>query len=222
MVKVRYLGHAGFEVEVNGVHMVFDPWIEGNPMCALQSPDEIEKADYVLVSHDHGDHGLTEGISIAKRLGSKLIGINELAIVAEEQGVSETLRGNLGGSILAGDINVKFVRAYHSCDVGTPCGFVVDVGGFVVYHAGDTDFYSDMEYISKTKAVDLALLPIGSCFTMGPLEASWAVEKIRPKVVVPMHYNTFPPIKQNPQGFVELVADKTDVKVLGVGESAEW
>jgi len=219
MVRIRYLGHAGFEVEIAGKTLVFDPWIEGNPMCALKSPDEVARADYIFVSHDHGDHGFNEAVSICKRTGAKFVGINELAINAEEQGVGETLRGNLGGSIKTEDLTLKFVRAYHSCGIGTPCGFVVDVGGFKLYHAGDTDFYSDMEFLGP---VDLAFLPIGSCFTMGPLEASWAVERVSPAVVVPMHYNTFPPIKQDPAEFVALVGGRSDVKVLGVGDSAEW
>jgi L-ascorbate metabolism protein UlaG (beta-lactamase superfamily) len=219
MVKVKYFGHAGFQIEVNDLNLIFDPWIEGNPMCALKNPDEVEAADYVFISHDHGDHGFNEGVAIAKKHSAKVAGINELAIAAEECGVQEALRGNTGGSITNDDLTVKFTRAYHSCDIGTPCGFLVDVGGYVIYHAGDTDFFSDMQYLSKDKPVDLALLPIGSCFTMGPQEAAWAVEKIKPRVVIPMHYNTFPPIVQNPAEFVELVKHLTDVKVLEVGET---
>ncbi len=219
MVKIRSLGHAGFQVELNGLSLIFDPWVDGNPMCAISNADEIEKADYIFISHDHGDHGFADGVSIAKRLGSKLVGINELAILAEEEGVEQTLKGNLGGSIVDGELTIKFTRAYHSCEIGTPCGFLINIGGFVLYHAGDTDFFSDMEYLGP---VDLALLPIGSCFTMGPKEASWAVEKLKPKVVIPMHYNTFPPIEQDPAAFVELVKDKADVRVLGTGETAQW
>lgn len=220
MTRIESLGHSGFLVEHRGLTLLFDPWIEGNPVCPCQDTAGIAKADYIFISHDHDDHGFAEGVAIAKRLGARLVAINELAHLAAEQGVTATLRGNLGGSITTTDLTVKFVRAYHSCAIGAPCGFVVDLGDLVLYHAGDTDFFSDMAFL-YTKAIDVAFLPMGSCFTMGPQEAAWAVAKIQPRIVIPMHYNTFPPIKQDPKLFIELVGDTAEVRVLAPGERTE-
>jgi len=220
MTRIAYLGHSGFMVEHRGLTLLFDPWIDGNPACPYQDQAGIAKADYIFVSHDHDDHGFAEGVAIARRLNARLAAINELARLAADQGVTGTLRGNLGGSIITEDLTVKFVRAYHSCAIGVPCGFIVDLGDLVLYHAGDTDFFSDMAFLYP-KPIDVAFLPMGSCFTMGPQEAAWAVAKIQPRLVIPMHYNTFPPIKQDPRGFVELVGDLAEVRVLAPGERTE-
>lgn len=220
MTRIEFLGHSGFIVEHRNLTLLFDPWVEGNPVCPIKDVASISKADYIFVSHDHDDHGFTEGVAIAKRLGSRLVAINELASLAAEQGVTAAMRGNLGGSITTPDLTLKLVRAYHSCAIGTPCGFVVDLGDLVIYHAGDTDFFSDMAFLYH-KPVDMAFLPMGSCFTMGPREAAMAVAKILPKVVIPMHYNTFPPIKQDPRVFAELVGDLAEVRVLAPGEGTE-
>lgn len=220
MTKIEFLGHSGFQVDHRGLTLLFDPWIEGNPDSPYQDAASIKKADYIFISHDHDDHGFDEGVAIAKRLGAKLVAINELAHLAAAQGVTTILRGNLGGSITTADLTMKFVRAYHSCGIGTPCGFVVDLGEIVLYHAGDTDFFSDMAFLYP-KPIDVAFLPMGSCFTMGPGEAAWAVEKIHPRIVIPMHYNTFPPIKQDPQVFAKLVGDLAELRVLAPGERTE-
>jgi L-ascorbate metabolism protein UlaG (beta-lactamase superfamily) len=220
MTMIVSLGHSGFQVEHLGLTLLFDPWIVGNPVCPCQDTADIAKADYIFISHDHDDHGFAEGVAIAKRLGAKLVAINELAYLAAEQGVTATLRGNLGGSITTDDLTVKFVRAHHSCAIGTPCGFVVDLGDLVLYHAGDTDFFSDMAFLYP-KPIDVAFLPIGSCFTMGPQEGAWAVAKIMPRIVIPMHYNTFPPIRQDPGVFTKLVGDLAEVRILAPGEQAE-
>ncbi len=220
MTRIDFLGHSGFIVHHQGLALLFDPWIEGNPVCPLKNTADISEADYIFVSHDHDDHGFAEGVTIARRLGARLVAITELARLAEEQGVSATLRGNLGGSITTPDLTLKFVRAYHSCAIGVPCGFVVDLGNLVLYHAGDTDFFSDMAFLYH-KPIDLVFLPIGSCFTMGPREAAMAVAKIQPRIVIPMHYNTFPPIKQDPRVFVELVGNLAEVRVLAPGERTD-
>lgn len=220
MTRIAFLGHSGFLVEHRGLTLLFDPWIEGNPDSPFPGVTSIERADYIFVSHDHDDHGFAEGVAIAKQLGARLAAINELARLAAEQGVTATLRGNLGGSIITADLTVKFVRAYHSCAIGVPCGFVVDLDDLVLYHAGDTDFFSDMAFLYP-KPIDVAFLPMGSCFTMGPQEAAWAVAKIQPRIVIPMHYNTFPPIRQDPRVFAELVGDLAEVRVLAPGERTE-
>lgn len=220
MTMIAALGHSGFQVEHRGLTLLFDPWIVGNPVRPCQETAGIAKADYIFISHDHDDHGFAEGVAIAKRLGARLVAINELAHLAAEQGVTDTLRGNLGGSITTDDLTVKFVRAHHSCAIGTPCGFVVDLGDLVLYHAGDTDFFSDMAFLYQ-KPIDVAFLPIGSCFTMGPQEGAWAVEKIQARIVIPMHYNTFPPIRQDPGVFTKLVGDLAEVRILAPGEQTE-
>ena len=161
-VTIRWLGHAAFILKIGGRTFVFDPWIDGNPASPLTSCEEIEDADYVLVSHDHRDHGLVDGVNICRRTGAKFVGIFELVNRAKEMGPVNALPGNLGGIISDGGVDIALVRAYHSSAVGTPCGFIVSCDGFTAYHAGDTALFSDMRLLGERWSIDLALLPIGS------------------------------------------------------------
>lgn len=220
MKKITFLGHAAFKVEIEELTIYFDPWITGNPVSPIKNVREISKADLVLVSHDHEDHGFADAVSICKNTGATFVGLVELAEgKAVQQGVKKVASGNIGGEITLDNIKVFFTPALHSCDVGTPCGFVVQAHGLTVYHAGDTAFFSDMEWIAKAYDINVAILPIGYGYTMGPKEAAWAVEKLRPTRVIPCHYDTFPFLKQNPLVFKRLVADKSKVEILKPGES---
>ena len=218
MVSVTWIGHSGFIVDTGSLTIIFDPWISGNPKSSLGSPNEIEKADIVLVSHDHGDHGYDDAIGICKKTGAAFVAMNELGIKAEEDGISDVVRGNYGGEVKVKGATIHYALAYHSAALGSPCGFVVVAPELTIYHAGDTALFGDMALLSKAYDIDLALLPIGSTFTMGPREAAWAVEMLKAKSAIPMHYGTFPPVEQDPEEFVRLVGDKAAVHVLVPGE----
>ena len=223
MAKIRWLGHAGFEIELDGKIVLVDPWLDGNPKAACK-PSEIVKADIVCVTHDHGDH-LGDSIEICKRTGAVFLGTYELAALAQEKGVREAMGFNIGGTVNVKGINVTMVQAFHTCERGAPTGFIISGEGKTVYHAGDTGLFGDMKLIGEIYKPDVALLPIGDYYTMGALQASEAVRLIKPKIVVPMHYMTFPVLAQSANGFVSLVREKAPevkVVVLNPGESFEF
>lgn len=223
MIRIHYIGHAGFMIEMPGQRLVFDPWVNGNPAADPNTIEPLVGADFVFVTHDHGDHGFEEAVEMC--LADKkttLVAIHELGLAAEERGVEKVVKGNLGGSTMIGKhTEVFFANAFHSCTLGSPCGFVVKTPELTVYHAGDTSYYSDMKYLARKYVIDLALLPIGSTYTMGPEEAVRAVAAIDPNVVIPMHYNTFDVIQQNPDEFVKQVGDRSRVEVMLPGSTLE-
>jgi len=223
MAKIRWLGHAGFEIELEGKIVLVDPWLNGNPKAACK-PSEIERADIVCVTHDHGDH-MGDSVEICKRTGAVFLGTYELASQAQKNGVKEAMGFNIGGTVNIRGINVTMVQAFHTCGSGAPTGFIIRGEGKTVYHAGDTGIFSDMKLIGEIYKPDVALLPIGDYYTMGALQASEAVKLIKPKIVVPMHYMTFPVLAQSAEEFVGLVKEKTPevrVVVLNPGESFEF
>lgn len=220
MSELRFLGHAAFELRVADKIILFDPWITGNPQYPLASVDEIEDADIILVTHDHYDHGFEDAVAIAKRTGASIVAIAELAGVASDAGVESVVSGNLGGTVGIGGIRITFVPAFHSAGIGVPCGFVVRHPDLTVYHAGDTSYFGDMKLLSE-EGIDLALLPIGGTFTMDIRGAAKAAESIRPKTVVPMHYDTFPAIVADTREFARLVGHHVKVETLVPGETFE-
>jgi len=214
---VKYLGHSFFEVALTGLDgavktLVVDPWVE-NPLSPVKLKDyEGRRLDYVLVTHDHGDH-IGEAIKLAKITGAVIIGVYEIAEYATQEGV-RSIGGNIGGPLKIQDLEVILTPASHSSSRGVPVGFVVRGRDMSFYHAGDTGLFSEMALIGELYAPDIAMLPIGGHFTMGIREAVKAVELIRPKIVIPMHYNTFPVIQADPLEFKRLVEEKTGVKVV--------
>ncbi len=217
MPYIKWLGHAAFEVELQGKRILIDPWLS-NPLSPV-SPTDIGRADFILLTHDHFDH-FGETVDIAKRTGATVVAIYEATLEVAEKGVAEasTLGMNIGGTVkLTNEIEVYMTPAVHSANRGAPAGFIIVSPEAVIYHAGDTAVFSDMELLGKMFPIDVALLPIGSTFTMGPREAAIATQMLRPRAVVPMHYNTFPAIRQSPERFKELVESyATRVKVLVV------
>ncbi len=223
MAKIRWLGHAGFEIELEGKIVLVDPWLNGNPKAACKS-SEIERADIVCVTHDHGDH-MGDSVEICKRTGAVFLGTYELASQAQKNGVKEAMGFNIGGTVNVKGIKVTMVQAFHTCGSGAPTGFIIRGEGKTVYHAGDTGIFGDMKLIGEIYKPDVALLPIGDYYTMGALQASEAVKLIKPKIVVPMHYMTFPVLAQSADEFIGLVKEKTPevrVVVLNPGESFEF
>ena len=220
MGYLKWLGHAAFEVELMGRRILIDPWIS-NPNSPV-TLSELSKVDFILVTHDHSDH-LGETVQIANKTNATVVSIFELATyLAEKEGVKNTIGMNIGGPVkLTNEIEVYMTPALHSSTHGSPAGFVIKSPEAVIYHAGDTGLFSDMELIGRLYKPDIALLPIGGYFTMDPREAAYAVSLINPRAVVPMHYNTFPQIKQDPEEFknlAESLAPHVRVYVMKPGD----
>ncbi len=209
-VKLTFLGHACFTIEGGGARLIIDPFLTDNPLAAAKA-DEIE-ADFVLVSHAHGDH-LGDAISIAKRTGAIVVSNFEIANYAGAQGV-EAHPLHIGGGRDFPFGRVKLTIAHHGSSFpdgsygGNPCGFLLTIEGQTIYHACDTGLFYDMKLIGE-EGVDLAILPIGDNFTMGPKDALRAVKLIEPKAVIPIHYDTFDLIAQDPQAFARAVEGET-------------
>lgn len=225
-MKISFLGHAGFLIE-GSKKIAIDPFLTGNPL-AKTDPKDI-KADLILVSHGHGDH-FGDTLSIAKQSKGTVVSVNELAVFCGSKGVNS--HGlHIGGSHVFDGIRIKLTPAWHGSGygdppfvyLGTPCGFVFNLDGKTIYHAGDTGLFGDMELIGRLNKIDLAMIPIGDNFTMGPEDALEAVKMLKPGLVIPMHYNTWPLIKQEPLNFKSEVESKTSSKVavLAPGESLE-
>lgn len=223
MIKVKFHGHACFSLSTPQHTIIIDPWFTDNPLATVKA-DEVD-CDYILVSHGHFDH-LGDAIDIAKRTGATIISVAELATFCANNGA------NAHGMHIGGGYNFPFGRlqltpAWHGSSVlgenlylGCPCGFVVNLEDKYIYHAGDTGLFGDMKLIGDKYDLDLALLPIGDNFVMGPDDALTATEFLRPKIVVPMHYNTFDLIKQDANLFKQKVEANTTSKcqILNPGQ----
>lgn len=216
-VTIRYLGHSCFQVRSKEYSILFDPFLTHNPLAAVQADDVTATA--ILVSHGHDDH-VGDAVSIATRCGARVYATVETASLFP-QGIKMEV-GQIGGSIRTDFGRVKFLPAFHGSGVagGLACGFLLEIEGKKIYHAGDTGLSVEMSLLAEEN-IDVALLPIGDRFTMGPEDALRAVRMIAPKKVVPMHYNTMPPIEQDPEAFKQRVEEATDaeVVVLGIGET---
>jgi L-ascorbate metabolism protein UlaG (beta-lactamase superfamily) len=219
MVKVTFLGHAAFKIEGSKTVLV-DPFITGNPKSPLKRVEDIEKADVVIVTHDHGDHGFEDAVKICKRTGAYFVSQYELVVKSNLERVEPM---NIGGFVNVGGMGVEvaFTPAWHTANVGDPTGVIIRMDGKTIYHAGDTGLFYDMKLIGELYRPDLAILPIGGRFTMDIYQAAKAVEFISPKFVIPMHYNTFDLIKADPKEFERLVGDRAKVVILNPGESFE-
>lgn len=217
MALIKYLGHSAFDIVLTGLdgsekHILIDPWLT-NPLSPVKPSDYNNiSLDYIIVTHDHGDH-MGEAIEIARKTNAKIVGVYEVAVYAREQGV-EAIDGNIGGRLNINDLNIIFTPATHSSSKGVPVGVVIGGKDVTIYHAGDTGLFMEMELIGELYAPDIALLPIGGHYTMGIKEAVKAVHMIKPKIVIPMHYNTFPVIKSEPGEFKKLVEATSPSKVV--------
>lgn len=215
MVKVRFLGHAAFYVEGEGLRALIDPFLNGNPQ-ARAKPEDFKDVNYIFVTHGHGDH-LGDAIEIAKRTGAVIVTVFELANYCASKG-AKVHPMHVGGRTSFPFGKVKLVPASHGSGIvegdrslygGNPCGFLITVENKKIYHAGDTGLIADMMLL-RDEEIDLALLPIGGNFTMDLEDAVKALELIKPKKVVPMHYDTWPLIKSDPHEFAQRA------KALGV------
>jgi L-ascorbate metabolism protein UlaG (beta-lactamase superfamily) len=221
-VELTYYGHACFGVKGGGATLLIDPFLTDNPLAAI-SADEVE-ADYILVSHAHGDH-LGDAVAIAERTGATIVSNHEIASYAGNQGL--TAHGlHIGGGWDFPFGRAKLTIAHHGSSFpdgsygGNPCGFLLTIQDKNIYHACDTGLFYDMKLIGE-EGIDLAILPIGDNFTMGPQDVLKAVKLVNPKIVVPIHYNTFEIIEQDPHAFAQMVEAETLARcvVLEPGES---
>ena len=218
--RITWLGHATVLVHTAKTNILIDPFIAHNPKYP-QNFELPSKIDYVLLTHGHGDH-ISDAVPVAKKHGSKVVAIYELADYVQQKGVAETMGMNLGGTVAIGDVAVTMVDARHSSGaqdekgthyVGVAAGFVLAVdGGPVLYHAGDTSAFGDMQLIREFYKPRVAMLPIGGFYTMDPKEAAFASRLLKPEVILPIHWGTFPPLKGTPEQLAALV--EPGVKVV--------
>ncbi len=209
------MGHASFEIELAGKILFIDPWLTGNPLASMKASN-VEKADIVCVTHDHRDH-LGDAVQICKQTGAAFVAIHELGIYAKEKGVKDVYGINIGGTAEVKGVSISLVQAFHSSNRGAPAGFVIKAEGKTLYHAGDTGLFGDMKLIGEIHRPDVALVPIGGYYTMGPSEAAEAVRLIKPSVVIPMHYQTLPVLEPSAERFIKFVREKApEIMVVGL------
>lgn len=222
MIDLTYYGHSCFEIRTGPRRVIIDPFLTGNPKAATKAEDI--KAGFVLVTHAHGDH-LGDAVEIALANGATVVSNYEIAYYCESKG-AKTHPMHIGGAAPFPFGRVKLTIAHHGSSFpdwsygGNPCGFIVTAEDRKIYHSGDTGLFYDMKLIGE-EGIDVALLPIGDNFTMGSDDALRAVKLIKPKVVIPMHYDTMDVIKQDPHDFRARVESETESKcvILSPGES---
>lgn len=215
MLKFNYYGHACFQIDDGKYKVLFDPFLTGNPAATIKADDV--QADYVLITHAHGDH-VGDAYEILQRTGATAIGIPEVTDFGGED--VKCIGMNLGGTLKLPFGFVRMVPAMHSSGIGggIACGYVVGIGNKIIYFAGDTCLFGDMKLIGERDKIDWAILPIGDHFTMGIEDAAKAVEFLGAKNVIPVHYNTWGVIKQDPDDFKSLVKTAA-VHIVKSGES---
>lgn len=219
MPELKFLGHACFLLREGKHALIIDPFLSGNPVAAAR-PEEID-CQYILVSHGHDDH-MGDAVAIAKRTGATVVATAEVARACAEKG-AQVHAMHLGGKHKFDFGSVRITPAFHGAGVpgGHACGFIVNFFGKTVYHTGDTALFSDMALLGRLEPLDVALLPIGDNFTMGPADAAEAAHLLHPKLVIPMHYNTWPLIEQSPEAFrLDLeVRHKIPVHIMKPGDT---
>jgi L-ascorbate metabolism protein UlaG (beta-lactamase superfamily) len=231
MTQITWLGHATFELRFDsGEVLVLDPWIEGNP--AYPKDYKISKVDAIAISHAHFDH-TNDVLPLAKKFGPKIVAIFETASWLEKKGAKNTIGINKGGTVDLGFVKLTMTHALHSCSIkdgdnllygGEAAGYILTFkDGRTAYFAGDTSVFGEMQMIREIYGPELAFLPIGDFYTMGPREAAYAARLIAPKKVIPMHYGTFPALTGRPEHLAEqLGKDAIEVWPLKQGEPANW
>ena len=228
MARLTWHGHATFSLQTDsGARILFDPFLDDNPKSAVKAAD-ITELDYILCSHGHFDH-FADAIPLARRTGATLVGTFELVAFARSKGVANGHGMNIGGGHHFPFGYVKLTPAMHSGTIAgddegrftsVAHGFWIDMAGKRLYYSGDTALLMEMQLLRDR--VDVALLPIGDNFTMGPEDAARAVEFIQPRVVIPLHYNTWDVIAQDAGAFRDRVGGRAGVVVLDPGGSYDF
>ena len=223
-MELTWLGHSSFRLDAGGKRIYIDPFLNGNPKCP-DNEKTPEKADVVAIRHGHGDH-VGDTVAIAKEHGATVIAPVELADKLGSQGVENVKDPNKGGTVEIDGIRFTMTHAQHSSSdndgnyTGEPCGIIVRAEGKTVYFAGDTNVFGDMQnVIARLYKPDVAVLPIGDHYTMGPEEAALAVELLGVKRVVPCHWGTFPPLVGRPDALAEKVGGDVTVERIEPGDT---
>jgi len=232
MVEITWLGHGTYQMRLeSGEVVLVDPWIEGNP----KYPEKhvIDRVDVMLITHGHFDH-IHDALAIAKKFSPPIVAIYETAFWLESKGALNTIGINKGGTVTVGPISATMTHAIHSCGIlddgkiiygGEAAGYILRLPDRrVIYCAGDTNVFSDMQLIERLYHPELAFLPIGDFYTMSPREAALACRMLNVKKVIPLHFGTFPPLTGRPQQLAELIRDlpSTEVWPLEPGVPVKW
>jgi L-ascorbate metabolism protein UlaG (beta-lactamase superfamily) len=217
-MKITWLGHSALKLEGSRIVYV-DPFLSGNPKASLRVQD-VDRADIVAVTHDHGDH-LGDSFAICQQTGATLVALHEIGLAAQERKLKAEGMG-IGGTVIVAGVEISLVPAFHSAGLGgTAAGIVIVMDGKTVYHAGDTGLTLEMQLIGEMYRPDIAFLPIDGRYTMTPRLAARAVELLRAPLVVPIHYGTFPHIQSSPEEFKERVGPASEVLILQPGGTVE-
>lgn len=226
-VRITWLGHSTVLIQTAATTILIDPFIEQNPKYPkhFQLPGKI---DYILLTHGHFDH-VADAVPVAQKHDSTVVAIYELADYIAKQGVKQTIGMNKGGTVQVGDVAASMVDAKHSSGlqdkdgthyVGEAAGYVLKPRhGPVMYHSGDTTIFGDMNLIGEFYKPEVAMLPIGGHFTMGPKEAALAVKYLRAKTILPLHFGTFPPLTGTPAELASLLDSSVRVVQWIPGET---
>ncbi|MFP4396066.1 MAG: metal-dependent hydrolase, partial [Anaerolineales bacterium] len=223
MITLTWYGHATWGIDIDETRLLIDPFFTGNPV-AEAAPDALE-ADYIVVTHGHSDH-VGDTVALAERAGATVIANFEICNWLQDQGVENVHPQHIGGGFNYPFGYLKLTIAMHGSALpdgsygGMPAGVMIRADGATIYHAGDTGLFASMELIGE-EGIDVALLPIGDNFTMGPDDALRAVKLIRPRVVIPMHYETWELIAQDPHAWAKRVMAETTTQpvVLSIDET---
>ncbi|MCA9375220.1 metal-dependent hydrolase [Candidatus Dojkabacteria bacterium] len=219
-MEIQFIAQSGFIITLdNGEVLTIDLWSE-NPVYPVKVKN-VPKTNYIFITHDHSDHDLPTGLELAKRDKSFFLSNYEIARKASSEGLSNAVSANIGSLFEVGGIKVALVHAEHSSDTGLPVGFIIKTEKFTIYHMGDTGYFTGLDVLSEIYDIDILMVPIGGTYTMSPVEASYAVRDINPTWVIPIHYNTFPKISQDPEDFrsrVKNVAPATKVIIMEPGQ----
>jgi L-ascorbate metabolism protein UlaG (beta-lactamase superfamily) len=223
-MELTWLGHASFRLDAGGKRIYIDPFLNGNPKCP-ESEQTPERVDVIALTHGHGDH-VGDTVDLAKKHGATVIAPVELADKLGSQGIENVKDPNKGGTAEVDGVRFTLTHAQHSSSdndgnyTGEPCGIVVRAEGKTIYFAGDTNVFGDMEtVIARLYKPDVAVLPIGDHYTMGPEEAALAVELLGVKRVVPCHWGTFPALTGTPDALAEKVGSGVTVERIDPGDT---
>jgi L-ascorbate metabolism protein UlaG (beta-lactamase superfamily) len=225
-VEIRFLGHAAFEISDGDARVLIDPFLAPDNPAAAVGPDEVDPTN-ILLTHGHGDH-ITHAVEIAKRTGASCLAITELARWLSAQGVEDVADPNLGGTIDFDWGWVRLVPALHTNSlsdeqvIGVSAGLVIGIGDTTIYHLGDTCLFSDLQLVGRREPIDVALVPIGGHYTMDRHDAVEAVRLVGARTVVPIHYDTFPPIATDAEAFKADVEAQMDTRVVVLAPGESW